>query len=343
MIKLSIERQIVTAYLLVIVFTLSCSLHAETIEPGFPEDFLQIEDTGGFGQDETIGGFGGIRHKQAGDNRSLRQINREALKHTPVILLHGNGVHALHDPAWYSFIPSMGMQQIGVQLKNKGYSDAEIWAPSYLGSNTFWPQLERPVRDNLADVRRFIDAVIDYLNVEKVDIIAHSLGNNMAIGYLKGFQSDNSWDNDKHRLQLVGTYISLAAGHYGLHAEGDEGYERGSVFESGSHRFKGIMDDTPCGAGRVSEMTADDPAWNKSSSLDGSEICDRIHYVAIWSVGDLVEAQHEHTGRLEGADLNQGYQLLRFCPICKLRRHARVLSDQAVFNDYFPYLNKYPP
>ena len=342
-IKLSIDRQTITICLFLITGTLGCSDHPEMFEPGFPADFPKIEDTGGLGKGEVIGGFGGIRNKKEGDNRTLRQINREALKHRPVILLHGNGVNALHDPAWYKLIPAMGMNRIGQQLRRMGYSDAEIWAPSYLGSSTFWPQLKRPVRDNLPDVRRFIDAVIDYLEVEKVDIIAHSLGNNMAIGYLKGFQSDNSWDNDQHRLKQVGTYVSLAAGHYGLRTEGDESYERGSVFESGSHRFNGVMDDTPCGAVLVSKMIADDPSWMKSSSLDGAEICDRIYYVAIRAIRDLVEAQNEHTGRLVGADLNRGYYLHSRCPICKLRRHASVLSDQRIFNDYFPYLNRYPP
>lgn len=317
-----------------------------SVAPGFPPSFLELyiktygnfKDNGGKGEGQTIGGFGGLKDKTRADNQ-------DAIEHNPVILLHGNGVHALHTEGIQSGlpVPTLGVWPIRDFLVNElDYSDAEIWAISYLGSDP--PprdaELGPMVQNNLPDIRKFIDTVIEYLDAVKVDIIAHSLGNNMAKAYLNGFQSNNSWDNSDHRLDKIGTYVSLAGAHYGLpstyflYSDTDIG----SIFEKGAHEFNGTIDNTPYGALKK-EQVSDNTAWRKQTSLDKEAVReeqDRICYVAIRSNEDFVDKQVDDTSHLVGANLNQEFDFTKHGQIdfMNLIEHSRVLTEKEVFESY---------
>lgn len=337
------------------------SANPPSVRSGFPDDFVTLytqkhgsfRDTGGKGEGQILGGFGGLKDK-------TRAENKAALEHTPVILLHGNGVHALHTEGKQGFfyVPTLGVWPIRDFLlklsdyfeDESDYNDAEIWAISYLGSNPppSEAELGPMVQNNLPDVRNFIDTVIEYLDVDKVDIIAHSLGNNMAKGYMNGFQIDNSWDNSKHRLDKIGTYVSLAAGHYGVPPAfyfKPSDTDPGSVFESGAHTFNSITDDTPYGA-LTSKQTSDNADWIQQTSLDeeaanGSH--DLIYYVAIRSHEDFVDEKIDDSSRLVGAHLNHEFDLTKpkvpEPDYLNLVEHSRIVTDDKVFKMYAPCLN----
>jgi hypothetical protein len=59
-------------------------------------------------------------------------------------------------------------------LKGAGYQDCEIWAMDYLGENNFSLDLNAPHRNHIAQFRTFVDSVKDYLDVRRLDFIAHS-------------------------------------------------------------------------------------------------------------------------------------------------------------------------
>lgn len=245
-------------------------------------------------------------------------------------------------------VPTLGMWPIRDFLLEENYNDAEIWAISYLGTNPppEIAQWRANVRSNLPDVRRFIDTVIEYLGVEKVDIIAHSLGNNMAKGYMNGFQSDNSWDNRDHRLDKIGTYISLAAGHYGAPPNPWEpaDTDKLSKFERGSHVFNGITDDTPYGA-LINDQKSDNPLWIRETSLDHEAARgnpDEVCYVAIRSKKDFVDKPLNDTSRLLGAHLNREFDLrlpVELTDFLNLVEHSRVITEERVFREYRRYLD----
>ena len=114
----------------------------------------------------------------------------------------------------------------------KGYNDAGIWAASYLGEGNNNTQHGAVVSQNLPNVRKFIDTVMDYLGTDKVDIIAHSIGVSLTIGYIKGFQEDGNWNYADNRLDKICTFVSLTGANYGLPRYGinDGDYTEGSVF-----------------------------------------------------------------------------------------------------------------
>lgn len=125
----------------------------------FAADFTPPKDTE-WGYD--LGGFGG-------------ESKGKKLVHNPVILVHGQGYdHESWDVA--TEVPP-GTLNVRKFLRSKGYTDQEIWGVSYNGDacmNTVTCGTDS--ESNNQDVFNFIQAVRAYTGVEKVDVVAHSLG-----------------------------------------------------------------------------------------------------------------------------------------------------------------------
>jgi len=215
-----------------------------------------------------------------------------------------------------------------------GYKDAEIWAMDYLGENNALADLNDPHRNHIAGFRAYVDQVRDYLGVKNMDFIAHSLGCGMVNGYLRGLQPDGEWDNNNHRLDVVSTFVSLAGATYGLGLGGISEFRTGSPFEVNSHRFNGVIDDTPGGEVDLAQQDSPQPTWKKTSSLDN----DAIRYVAVTAVGDFVDSQNRDTGRREGANLNKRFDLGGGAD-----GHEKIIKSQTVFATFKGHLNANPP
>jgi pimeloyl-ACP methyl ester carboxylesterase len=309
------KKLMIIGSIIFLVFAIACTGGWTPIDPnpggggtvttGFPADFPEITDAGGSGAGTILSGFGG-------DTTKDKAANRAAVTKIPVILLHGNGGNA-NSAQW-------GWGTFKGFLKAAGYNDSEIWAVSYLGATNTSADMSDPHRNNIADVRNFIDAVIEYLGVNKVDIVGHSLGAGLAISYIKGLRQSpvGSFDNtNNNRIDKVGTLVTLAGANYGLGSSMSE-FQTGGAYERNSHKWMSGTDDTPNG--------------NTDVADDSNE---RVWYVALWATGDFVDSQNSGTGRLEGAEVNQGYSLGS-----SLAGHEAILKSQTVFNKLLPFLNK---
>ena len=125
-----------------------------------------------------------------------RAQHRAAIAKTPVILVHGNGANSAH-PKW-------GWQQMVALLKAIGYQDSEIWAMDYLGENNDQAELPSPHTNHIDEFREFVDQIIAYLAIDRIDFIAHSLGCGMVNGYpCRMSSSERVEENTFSRLTLV--------------------------------------------------------------------------------------------------------------------------------------------
>ena len=242
----------------------------------FPADFPLIVDAGGLGNGNPIGGFGG-------DQNMNRSQHRQAIQESgsrPIILIHGNGTPSIiwKEAVWpeaeqTGFSVYQGLQQAG-------YGNTHIWALNYQGERgTLDGQRasSEPARSNIDDVRRFIDAVLDYTGAQKVDIIAVSLGCHMLRGYLLGLQSDGTFDPDARRLEKVENVVLLSGGNYGL------GNSASADWDSGSSLFS--ID--PAANGQNSFMLVD----GEINMTPGD-----IHYFTIYPEYDFTQAMYRRTG-----------------------------------------------
>jgi pimeloyl-ACP methyl ester carboxylesterase len=271
-------------------------------------------------------GFNGGLTGFGGDASKNRDEHRKDIKKTPIILAHGNGANATSQQ-W-------GWQTMVGFLKEIGYRDSEIWAMDYLGEDNDQPIIPGAHRDHIDRFRKFVDSVREYLNVEKLDFIAHSLGCGMVNAYIKGLQSNGTWKQSDNRMDFVGTFVALAGGTYGLGQFAQDEFKTGSDFERQSHVSKGTADDTPAGSTTPTEQISPVESWKKTTALDNDE----SSYAAIIAVNDFVDMQYRDTSRREGADLNARYDLGYF-----LDGHEKVIKSKTVFNDFKIFLNKHAP
>jgi pimeloyl-ACP methyl ester carboxylesterase len=126
----------------------------------FPADFPVIRDAS---LDTPLIGFGA-----AGK-----------VKRTPVILVHGNN----DTPFETACNPFGKIHALAQDLADRGYALSELWGLGYQGDQC--DLIADPTRRsaephtaaaNVADLRRFVDAVLRYTHAHEVDIVGHSLG-----------------------------------------------------------------------------------------------------------------------------------------------------------------------
>jgi pimeloyl-ACP methyl ester carboxylesterase len=264
-----------------------------------------------------------------GDTSMNQAQHRDSIRKCPVLLVHGNAGNSVH--------PDWGMQAMKAFLKKAGYQDCEIWAMDYLGEDNEQLIMGSVHADHIDGFRAFVDKVRDYLDVQRLDFIAHSLGCGMVNAYLKGLQSNGEWDYEDQRCNLAGTFVALAGATYGLGPQAGQDardFATGGIFERASHHFRDIdIEDTPFGP-VLSAQSAPVDAWRAASALDDSE----IGYVAVIARHDLCDMQHADTSRRVGANANKVFEL-GFGQV----GHRRVIHEQTVFDFFLPFMNQYPP
>ena len=145
-----------------------------------------------------------------------------------------------------------------------GYDDTEIWAMDYLGENNTRLDLNDPHRNHIARFRTFADQVRDYLGVERLDFIAHSLGCGVVNGYLRGLQPNGEWDNSDHRLNVVSTCFPSPAPRTGSVWVGQANSRPDPSSKWRSHRLNSVVDDTPAGSSNPSAQGHPRQAGGKS-------------------------------------------------------------------------------
>ncbi|WP_395726464.1 chitobiase/beta-hexosaminidase C-terminal domain-containing protein [Nakamurella sp.] len=277
----------------------------------YPVDFPVPTDSGGPGAGSPIGGFGG--NPQA--DRDAHRAAVAELAKAPVLLVHGNGGAA--DVRPWDLLDQRRF------LRAAGYGDEIIWAPSYLGSGSV--DLQTPHTNNIDDLRSYLDAVCTYLDVEVVDVIAHSLGCTLTYALARGLKRQTSpivWDRPK-KWRRLGTFVSLAGAFHGLGTGSLGEWVTGGAF------MTGLLAETEGGGGETPFGAGDPPT-------DG-EPPHTITYFCATAAGDFVDAQNPGTGRLDGA-VNRSYNLGS-----GTQGHQAIKESQAVFDDFRPLLNSVPP
>jgi pimeloyl-ACP methyl ester carboxylesterase len=277
----------------------------------YPSDFPAPADQGGPGAGQPVGGFGG-------NPAAVREDHREAVQRigkAPVLLVHGNG-GAADTGRW-------DMLDLRRMLLGAGYTDELIWAPSYLGPGTV--DLLTPHTDNVGELRDFLDTVCAYLDVEVVDVIAHSLGCSLMYAVCRGLERRTapiSWGQPK-KWQRLGTFVALAGAFHGLGSGGLGEWRTGGEF------MNELLSETLGGGG-------EDPFGAGKPQTAGSAPHNITYFCGV-ARGDFIDAQNPRTGLLAGA-INRNYDLGS-----GLDGHERIKESPLVFTDFLPLLNRVSP
>jgi pimeloyl-ACP methyl ester carboxylesterase len=122
---------------------------------------------------------------------------------TPVIFVHGN-----NDTPFPTACNPYGKVQVFAQyLADHGYALSELWAVGYQGDQcdlladqTHRSAAAHTAAANVADLRRFVRAVLAYTGARQVDIVGHSLGVVVAREWLR---QDEEAEHKVRRLVAI--------------------------------------------------------------------------------------------------------------------------------------------
>ena len=167
---------------------------------GFSPHFSKFLADNGYGDfDFAKPGAAAFGGKQSAADKVTRQ---------PVILVHGNSDTA---QGWRTVIKA---------LKEEGYEDAEIYALTYGPGRPSLAALQHHSKDDLEDIRAFVEAVLEYTGADQVDLISHSLGVTLSRQAVKGGAGcdvfRDCYDLGEPLSDRVDAFIGIAGANQGL-------------------------------------------------------------------------------------------------------------------------------
>ena len=127
------------------------------------------------------------------------------VRRTPVIFVHGNN----DTPFETACNPYGRIHALAQDLADQGYALSELWGIGYQGDqcDLLADQTRRSAEPhtaaaNVADLRRFVHAVLRYTHARQVDIVGHSLGVVIAREWLR--QDDDAVDKVRRMVAIDG-------------------------------------------------------------------------------------------------------------------------------------------
>jgi triacylglycerol lipase len=132
----------------------------------------------------------------------------------PVIFVHGNSDRALGG--------SMdGWDDSVAYFVSRGYRRAELYGTTYGPASALYSSQYYHSREYLTQVRRFIEAVLEYTGAAKVDVIGHSMGVTVSRKAILGGWANDLIDGGDYYLgapltSRVDTFVGIAGGNLGL-------------------------------------------------------------------------------------------------------------------------------
>jgi len=174
-------------------------------------DFEQWLDANGYAaydferMDLTGGSYGG------------RTSAGQTVVNQPVIFIHGNSDRAMAGGGGYS----TGWTDSVDYFIAQGYTSAELYATTWGPSDEDLATSQYHSKDYVTTTRAFIQAVLDYTGVNKVDIVAHSMGVTLGRKAVKGgWASDlangGSYYVGSSLTTEVDTFVGISGANHGL-------------------------------------------------------------------------------------------------------------------------------
>jgi pimeloyl-ACP methyl ester carboxylesterase len=186
------HRAVVTAgaWLAVVLALVTGAAAAGTVGTTLPSDFpVIIDDSLGV----PVIGFGA-----AGP-----------VERTPVVFLHGN-----NDTPFPTLCNPFGrIHDFAQFFADQGYSPSELWGLGYQGDQcdliatpTNRSGVAHSTLANVPDLRRFVQAVLEYTGSRQIDIVAHSLGVTLT----------REWLRQDHAYHVVRRFVAVDGPNHGI-------------------------------------------------------------------------------------------------------------------------------
>ncbi len=161
--------------------------------PEYDADLTRLDLSGG-----SFGGFLEDRH---------------SLSHKPIVFVHGNGDRAIGGTFG-------GWEKQRQRFIEVGFSNAELYATTYGPADPLFMSTYRHDVDTLKHIRQFIEAVLNYTQAPKIDVVSYSLGVTLTRKAILGGAFTDA-NNQSVQLgppltEFVDVFVGIAGANQGL-------------------------------------------------------------------------------------------------------------------------------
>ncbi|GMT06426.1 hypothetical protein PENTCL1PPCAC_28600, partial [Pristionchus entomophagus] len=297
-----------TTVLLVLIALVAAA--AAAIHGPFTEDFIKFLEKSPGRNEYSLSTY-----KEYGSSGTFggRTTRDEKVTEQPVLFVHGNADSALH----HSDLASGWTKSVD-HFKGHRYSGAALYGLTYGGRDINMALQSTISCRNLLGLRRFIEAIVEYTEAEKIDVIAHSMGVTLARKAIKGGQvhlSGESCDLGEPISDRIDAFVAISGANYGMcmclvagidgmPACGQKGYAPGTCGRREAS-MADCMDETD-------ECEGEDYA-GVLKAVNGDEEKEAYFVASIYSNDDAVLGKNnlvwgKKTSVVPGSDLTHAYQ-----------------------------------
>ncbi len=184
--------------------------------------FSAIADRGGvtpdFGEflDKRFPELNLARTDLVGGSFGGRLNHAEKLQHFPVVFVHGNGDRALP----YGMPYMTGWATTKQYFESQGYKSHELYATTWGDGAITSVPFETHSKKNVMQVRKHLEAVLEYTGAKKINIVSHSMGVTLArLAILGGDMVDsngNHYDIGAPLTSKVNVFVGISGPNAGL-------------------------------------------------------------------------------------------------------------------------------
>ncbi|KAF8374569.1 hypothetical protein PRIPAC_80998 [Pristionchus pacificus] len=305
---------------LLVLSALVAAAGATTSHGPFTEDFVKFLEKNPERNEYTLSAY-----KEYGTSGTFggRATKDSKIAQQPVVFVHGNSDSALHHSAMAS-----GWTKSVEHFKAHQYSGAELYGLTYGGRDINHSLQSSITCRNLLGLRRFIEAVLEYTQAEKIDIIAHSMGVTLARKAIKGgtmHLAGESCNLGGPISDKVDALVAISGANYGMcmclmaglsetPACGQAGYAPGACGNKNATMTACLEAEATCDgeADHASVLRAVNAVVDEDDNEDDDDEKEAAFVASIWSNDDLILGKDNlvwgrKTSHVAGSDLTHGY------------------------------------
>jgi len=136
------------------------------------------------------------------------------------VFIHGNSDIGFGTSTSGTY-PQTGFRKLATYLAGQGWSKAELYTTTWGAGNANNVSNVYHAKEYIMQMRKFVEAVLNYTQADKIVVIGHSMGVTLGRRVVKGGKATDrsgSYDVGESLKSRVKTFIGLAGANLGLTA-----------------------------------------------------------------------------------------------------------------------------